>query len=364
MKAVVLKPIVWNSLNYLRPSGNVGGGGFPSEAGYGHEEWNNNRHNGWDEFRLFHTEAPDRLKEYAQTGELGMLIIASNGPQYAVGIAVNVYYNNEELREIISSDLNLYRRWKDIWRLQIVKDKYENDQELFLEEWKKNYKWMAWRCQPACFHWFNEPIKLFPKKISGKAKLINEYNRHQRIAPEQVLDIVRDYLPEDSEIIRWLEDDNFDPKMLPDDYEPPRAAVVPGKGGGGNRPTDESYSYQIVSKVLVEPKHSKLQERYVEFLEEQGFDLRENENYIDVIYERDGHEIFVEIKPTDNLQSKYAIRFAIGQLLEYRFKQNQDARLEIVLSARPSNPQEIEFVQHLGMTLTYFDPAQDTFISI
>lgn len=146
-------------------------------------------------------------------------------------------------------------------------------------------------------------------------------------------------------------------------HTPPPIPPQRGRRGGGNRPTDKTYSYRIVGKVLVEPKHSQLQERYIAYLREHGFEPRENENYVDVIYERDGQDIFVEIKPTDNLQSKYAIRFAVGQLLEYRFKHNLNALLEIVLSVRPSDPLEADFVRHLGLKLTYFDSNLDTFVS-
>lgn len=362
MKAVVLKPIVWNTLNYQRPSGNVGSGGFPSEHGYGHEEWNNNDRRVWDEYRLFHTEAPETLRKYGEHGELGMLLIASNGPQYAVGIAVNVYFNDEALRATIADELGTYESWKELWDLPIVRDLKKGNKDRFFRHWDANYQWIAWRCPPECFFWFDEPIELNPVQLTGKKRLVSEYGTYQRIAPEQILNVVRNHLPAGCDIIRWLEDGNFDPEMLPPNFVPPR---IPGAARkGGNRPTDKEYSYRILGKVLVEPRHSKLQERYVQFLRSQGFDPRENENYVDVIYEKDGQDIFVEIKPTDNLQSKYAIRFAVGQLLEYRYFQNRKAHLEIVLTSRPSDPNEIDFVRHLGITLTYFDTEQDTFISL
>jgi hypothetical protein len=103
MKAIVLKPIMWSINGYVQPSGYPITSGYPKDYGYGHEEWNNKPNRNWRGFKLFHTEATNRLLEYSASGELGMLLVASNeGNQHAIGIATSVYHNDDEERELIS----------------------------------------------------------------------------------------------------------------------------------------------------------------------------------------------------------------------------------------------------------------------
>ena len=86
----------------------------------------------------------------------------------------------------------------------------------------------------------------------------------------------------------------------------------------------------------------------------------ENEEYIDVRDAVDGLTTLCEVKPTDNVETKYAIRAAIGQLLEYRFKSRiADAAMEIVLGCRPEE-WEIEFAKSLRIAVTYFDKSTGT----
>ncbi len=58
MKAIILKPIVWNSKQYIGPSGCKATSGFAKLYGYGHEEWNNSSRNIWRGQKIF-----DRRKE-------------------------------------------------------------------------------------------------------------------------------------------------------------------------------------------------------------------------------------------------------------------------------------------------------------
>jgi len=63
------------------------------------------------------------------------------------------------------------------------------------------------------------------------------------------------------------------------------------------------------------------------------------------------------------LHNRYAIRAAIGQLLEYRFKHKGNEPLEIVLGKKPTTG-EIAFVTSLGMSLSYWDERHSTFQTV
>lgn len=62
------------------------------------------------------------------------------------------------------------------------------------------------------------------------------------------------------------------------------------------------------------------------------------------------------------MDSKYAIRIAVGQLLEYQYFNQKKANLEIVIGSKPRDS-EIDFVKSLNMRLTYLDELTNEFIT-
>jgi len=378
VKAVILKPIVWNVNNYKKPSGSLKNykrfrgdkkGSYPTYHGYGHEEWNNNDKRSWHGYKVFHTERTDRLLEYSKNGDLAIMMIASNkGNQYAVGIACNVYDNNDKEMNLISSDLNLYDNWKEVWKLNSVKFCFKENQQIFLQEWQKDYKWISWKCPPEYFHWFDQPIALNPKIFSNeKNRLTTMYGRWQGVRREDILSAINGYISKNHKIREWLTSGEFDNSILPKDMKVKSlksSNFLQKRYGcpGSNRPTDKSYKYWIEGNILVEPLHAPLQEKFVDFLkEEKSLVIAQNQDYIDVQYKRDNNVVFAEVKPTKNIEPKYAIRIALGQLLEYQFKHNKSAILEIVISNKPKDF-EVNFLKHLGVILTYYDEDSDKFI--
>jgi len=176
----------------------------------------------------------------------------------------------------------------------------------------------------------------------------------------KVLKIVYKHLPEDSPIFAWLAFGEFDtgkglfrrsPEKLRKKY----------KKQITNAPANRKYEYWVEGKRNVEPLHAKLQAKFVQFLETQSIESQENINCIDVQYNQNGQVVFAEIKPTDNIETRYAIRCAVGQLLEYQFKYNRDAKLEIVLGRKPTEDEE-KFVSSLGMLLSYYSGKDNNFL--
>ena len=64
--------------------------------------------------------------------------------------------------------------------------------------------------------------------------------------------------------------------------------------------------------------------------------------------------------PPEKEGDKNAIRAAIGQLMEHRFRHDPEAELEIVLGKK-SKADEVDFVGSLGLRLTYYDHRSGTF---
>jgi hypothetical protein len=367
MKAIILKPVVWNSKNYIKPSGHKATSGFAKKYGYGHEEWNNSPQNIWREQRVFHTEATEKLYEYSTHGNLGIIPIASyNNAQYALGIATNVINNSKDEMEIIAEELNIFERQNELWKIKNIKKCFQNDRTKFITHWKQNYQWILWRCPLEHFYWFKHPILLNPKKITGKQRVTSMHGRFQAITPLIAFEIVKKHLPEDHQSLIWLTTGEFDEeiyKNVPENKKITAQKIRKKfKVKTGNAPAEESFEYWVAGKRTVNPHHATLQAKFVNHLRKQNIKPIENQDFIDVQYLKNGKVFFSEIKPTETVESKYAIRAAIGQLLEYHFLSKKDASLEIVIGTKPKK-REIEFVKSINMIITYYDKEQKTFIT-
>lgn len=363
MKAIVLKPIVWNTNNYLKPSGVIHSGGFARKNGYGHEEWNNNPSQIWRGFKVFHAEKTNRLLAYSKTGELGMIFIAAHdGAQYAVGIATSIYNNSKEEMKLISEELGFNSRWKDVWDIANVKKQFHYNKAKLQKHWKANCYWMLWKCPEDEYVSFDSPILLHPQKISGKSRLVSEHGRFQGIYPTQAIDIIKSSLSSDSPVIKWLKSSDFDESIIPNTLKAYRKGKknIPNNYSGSNSPAQRRFSYWVEGNRTAEPLHARLQAKYVKFLIQENISPQENKNYVDITYNSNGATVFAEVKPTDNIDTKYAIRAGIGQILEYRHYLSKKANLEIVLGSKPKK-EEIKFVASLGINLVYYDKARDTF---
>ncbi|UOG91477.1 MAG: hypothetical protein L3K52_14935 [Candidatus Thiothrix sulfatifontis] len=365
MKAIILKPIVWNSNHYIKPSGHKATSGFAKEFGYGHEEWNNSPSNIWRNHKVFHSEFSDSLLNYSNTGDLGIILIASyKGIQYALGIATNVYHNTREDMRLIADELRIYDRHRDLWRVTSVKKAFNNNNNVFLNHWEENYQWIRWRCPQEHFHWFDEPIPLDPIEIIGKEKFVLRHGSHQAISQSMALEIINNNLPLDHEIYNWLTDGEFDESLLKNiplnKKKTSQQLIDQYNITRRNSTSKEAFEYWIEGKRTINPLHSILQARFIYFLKEKNIVPTEDDNYIDVQYRKNGRLFFSEIKPTDNIETKYAIRSAIGQILEYNFEHKNKANLEIVIGSKPKR-REVEFVNSLNIILTYWNG--NTFIS-
>jgi len=210
-KTCVLKPIMWNTNNYKGPSGFLSAGGFSKDNGYGHEEWNNDDKWIWRNYKVFHTESKPKLLEYSSDGNLCIVMIASfEKNQYAVGIATNVYNNEDDERKLIATELNTYDNYNQVWQQDSVRKAFKSDKEKFFEHWKKNYTWVQWKCPIDNYYWFENPILLNPHDFSDKDKLISMHGSYQRVLPQQILQILSKYISVKPDIIDWLTTGEFD----------------------------------------------------------------------------------------------------------------------------------------------------------
>lgn len=188
MALYIQKPIFWNTDQYLAPSGVRASSGFPEATGYGHEEWNNSSKmrlsRGSNCFRVFHTEGLGAAPTDENAGQTFVfLTVSHDGVQQLVGIAGNAFSlhgeHHKKQREDMARELSLHELWEDAWCIANVQKQYGGNQKKFLKEWEKDLHWIPnWICPEEFFWWFDKPITLDPRTITGKEKLLGMYSSY------------------------------------------------------------------------------------------------------------------------------------------------------------------------------------------
>ncbi|MBN8957105.1 MAG: hypothetical protein J0H17_11130 [Rhizobiales bacterium] len=136
-----------------------------------------------------------------------------------------------------------------------------------------------------------------------------------------------------------------------------------GRKPGRNSPaaaSDPYLRYVEAYEVRITPRHSALQAKFERFLATDGAtEIRPNMASVDLRY-RDAAKgtILAEIKPCERANVRYAIRTAIGQLLDYRQRAKEDSLLLIVVEAKPKEEDRLLATSN-GFGIAY--PVEDSF---
>lgn len=212
MALFLQKPVFWNTNNYTAPSGAFATSGYPKENGYGHEEWNNSPRlllrRGKERFRVFHTEGFGAAPLLENAGQTFVFMTAShNGIQQLVGIAGNaVGLFDERLqaqRQDIVKQLALHDLWEEAWAVTKVRKIHEDDRHHFLKNWKQDLHWIPnWICPDDYYLWFDEPVTLDPRHITGKQKLLGMFGSYTEL-DLAIVGRIMDAIPEDLRGDKW-----------------------------------------------------------------------------------------------------------------------------------------------------------------
>ncbi len=187
MTRFVLKPILWNTEGYLRPSGVRANSGYPHEHGYGHEEWNNSPRMAYERsglaYRAFHTERIGGVPPPQDDPIVIFLYASHHGVQQLVGAAAEArcLIDREDERTALIGELGIRNFWREAWRLPGVQSAYTGE-KAFLQEWKANCSWIPnWTCLASMFFQPDEPVTLDPVNIRGTSKLLTMFGQHTSI---------------------------------------------------------------------------------------------------------------------------------------------------------------------------------------
>lgn len=338
-KMVVLKPIVWNDQGYRWPSGKIASSGFTKEHGYGHEEWNGRDDWVWDGWKVFHTEAKGAMHRYAETGRLGIIMTAMNGGKFfALGVGCNVFENNETDKAAISEALDLPDYADRMWEVESIR-KAKGTSAAFKRHWL-GHTHVAWRCPMTHYAWFGEPVPITPNELipaePPRQAIVKMHGSYQAIRPDQARSIVRQALAHDHSVLGWLSTDDFDPVR----NRAVRDAPSPKRGTSRSASTarDLHTRYLQEYEIVVSPLHAKLQGAFVGHLASQSMPgVQENVNRVDLRYrDPERGSVLVEVKPTEPATVRFAIRAAMGQLLDYRQRESGSHALLIVIDDAPT----------------------------
>jgi hypothetical protein len=142
----------------------------------------------------------------------------------------------------------------------------------------------------------------------------------------------------------------------------PRHRKAGRKGRAGAAASDPYQRYVAKYEVTIHPRHDKLQESFKAFLAGQHQEInfppcvRDDLRY--VVQGCPG--VMVEVKPTDAATVRYAIRAAIGQLLDYRQDQRWKGPQLIVVETEVAAENDLLLAFDNGFGLAW--PSESGFI--
>ncbi len=363
MKVVVLKPMAWNRTGYIRPEGiEKSGKDFVAMHGFGGEEWNGDETRIWNGMRVFYTNATDLLRKYGKYGELGIIMTAyDRGTAYALGVATSVQPNSKKEIAQIAEALKVGDEARRIWQLPSVKKRNPN-WKAFERKWNREWRFnVPWRCPSSEYFWFEHPIRLDPSKLfpptaeGGKSPaIIKMYGTFQAIRPDQALAIVRNALPLGSPIVKWLSQGKFDSSAV--SQKTKRSPKPSSSTGRSPASAAEAYTRYIKdNECRIPPKHTELQNRFRKFIKSQGAkSITEYIQCVDIQFRmKELGLVLGETKPCTEKDVRFAIRTAMGQLLDYRQRHPRaPVKLLVIVEATPS-PEDIELALSNGFGLAY-----------
>lgn len=185
-----LKPLFYNSKGYTTPSGEKATSGYPKKNGFGHEEWNNNPNNWFEDadgvrHRVFHLTS---LEPDLASGDRVIVfpIYSHNGEQRLLGGLGNAISTGDAEASFIVEKRGFKNRWVDAWKQPRVKKVFKKE-ETFRKRWDKDLGGLTnWKCPDEYFVWLKEAITISASKITGKKRFIGMFSSYQELDAAQV----------------------------------------------------------------------------------------------------------------------------------------------------------------------------------
>lgn len=362
-KMIVLKPLVWNSNGYVSPTGERARSGFVGLHGYGHEEWNNDPIRIADGFRIFHTESKGRMTEAGERGELGIIMTAYKDKKpFVVGAATSVRANTLEESEDYARRFNLKAEKDRLWRLKAVRDRHSKVE--FNKHWAEHFHHNIWRAPIKEYHWFENPLPIDISSVfpGGREAIVKMFNAYMPIRADQAVALLDHGLDKGHPIIKWLTTGSFDEAAVSESVRtnrPPKSSNT-GAAKSASTAVDPFVRYLTKSEIVINPQHHPLQSRFEAYITtKNATGVAANVACVDVRFSLpERGRVIAEVKPCSSDEARFAIRSAMGQLLDYAQRDGADPAKLIVLGEKPST-ENCDLALSNGFGIAY--PQGDSF---
>lgn len=299
----IMQRLCWNTRGWKLPSGSTYEGGFPGEQGFGHEEWNFQLADKFQENIFPYTyEVPQEKKLEENDGKFSIGFF-SRHPETKEWLMVGIHHDaeiilDEEYPKIIKffDDNGVFKRRAS--ELFAACETFKN-YNAALTEVRNGFKkkWIRVKSNVENIEYFSNSI-IIPKPASHR------FTRFSYV----------DEFPVSSE------------SQVIDEQKPSALAE------------DGYYRESSSTLKIIIPKHNMLSNKFCNWLKSQKISPIQEQNYVDILFEFDGNKYIAELKIVYGSSTTKAIRESIGQLLEYNHYPSRTAKDKwlIVLDEKPT----------------------------
>lgn len=313
----ILNRMCWNSRGWRIPTGNSSDGGYPSETGYGHEEWNfqvEDAYNGNIYGYTYYRPPETTIEEAEGHFKIGFW---SRHPGTKLKLLVGIYHDatvvsNDETNELynyFNSEGILNRRAEE---LESVANYLSYSEALAEVKKSVNLQWINWKC-PI------EKVEIFPHLHQLTDKIGNK--------------TIGAYFTKPTFVDTNLFIDSIKVNNL---IQSPMHKII------RNSPLTEDAYYRESARNLrvIIPRHNQLSNKFCKWLKSNGAkNIKQEQNQVDVSFETSKGTYLAELKVCFGVGTTKSIREALGQLFEYNFYSWRKPAKHwiIILDENPSN---------------------------
>ncbi|RKT44878.1 hypothetical protein [Thiocapsa rosea] len=298
----ILQRVCWNTRGWQLPSGSTSESGFPGENGFGHEEWNFQLSDTWNKFVFPYTYLiPQKKILDEHQGKFNIGFFARHQEQHQ-WLFLGVHHNAcliadsdyPQIIKLFDKDGVFDRRADE---LLSATNRFKT-KKAALKEVTDAFKTPFIRVKSPIsdVEYFAQPI------------LIDKPSNHRFKSFTYV--------------------DSF----------PSSSTNIPVSQSIRSALAEDGYYRETAAKLkLIIPKHNKLSNDFCQWLNKKGIPVKQEENFIDVLFEVNNVSYIAELKVVYGIGTTKAIREALGQLLEYNYYPGRNTNKEwmIILDQTP-----------------------------
>ena len=298
----LMQRVCWNTRGWQLPTGATNEKGFPSENGFGHEEWNFQLADTWNGHIFPYTYlVPQQQILLKNNGKFDIGFFSRHQEQNE-WIFIGIHHNaqlidDDEYPQILNSFSDrgiLARRADELSSASPNFESYSKALREVTDAFKKRYVRVK---SPVA------NIEIFPQPIPMQKPSNHRFKSFTYV----------DNFPLTNTKSRDLKKE---PSALAED--------------GYYRESQRNL------KIIL-PKHNKLSNCFCSWLATKGINAKQEENYIDILFEANRENYIAELKIVYGVGTTKAIRESLGQLFEYNYYPGRNIKKNwlVVLDQKP-----------------------------